>query len=248
MKKLIGISILFLGISLFAYTETLQSNQINVEIYQHDNMTMKVDCTYEKHSKYTKYFRHADINDLKEAICKDSTQGAVSEISYGDLKKIIDNFNEENCYKISQYATIHASNKNITYETLSNIQNQKLTYHLEIYKPQPFGKDPEIVIDFPISSFTNMPIKINHTFFPKYSSGSIHILEQYMIMNYRYDLVKNKIETFELDKPFKDNTLKTFINTYDIDNDSECINGYVWIKKYGAKTDDKCSYKEINNK
>ncbi len=51
-----------------------------------------------------------------------------------------------------------------------------------------------------------------------------------------------------LDKPFKDNTLKTFINTYDIDNDSECINGYVWIKKYGAKTDDKCSYKEINNK
>lgn len=29
----------------------------------------------------------------------------------------------------------------------------------------------------------------------------------------------------------------------------ECkVDGYVWIKKYGAKTDDKCSYKEINNK
>lgn len=249
MKKLISILILALGMSLFAYTENLQPREIKVGIEVDKYMTMKVNCTYEKHYKYSKYFRTTtDINDLMEAICKDTPQGAVSEISYGELAKRLSDFREETGYIVSRDSKIYASDKEINYKTLSNIQNQKLTYHLNLYKPVAFGDDPEMVIDLSISSFTNMPIKINHTYLPYHSSKSIELSEQYMILNYKYDLVKNKIETFELDKQFKDNSLRTFINSYDIDNDAECINGYVWIKKYGAKTDDKCSYKEINNK
>ena len=51
---------------------------------------------------------------------------------------------------------------------------------------------------------------------------------------------------FALDIP-KTLVLNKYTNTYNIDNLRECIDGKVWIKKYGKMSGDECFWK-IENK
>lgn len=229
-----------------ANTETTTSSAYVVINKINDDMKLSISCTYDKHYKFSKYFRNPDVNDLMELICENRPQGTFLEISHDDFKMKVKEFKKDDRWKeYKNSSTIrNKNNDDITYQQLSNIKNEKLHYHFAMYIDTIFGPDIELEMNLPIASFANTPIDINHHFsIPGFNSFDLS--EQYMIKDYKYDIVKDKIVSFDIDRPFIDSSRRTFTNTYNIDDVSECINGSVWIKKYGAKSGN-CKWIEIN--
>ena len=250
MKKRILSAILLAAITTtgaLANTETLKPQKTEVKINVNDNMKLSINCTYDKHYKFSKYFRNQDdVNDLMELICENRPQGTFIEISHDDFKMKVKEFRKNDRWKeYTNSSTIqNKNNDDISYQQLSNIKNEKLNYHFAMYISTAFGQDIELEMNLPIVSFTNTPIDIRHHFSIS-DLKSFDSIEQYMIKEYKYDIVKDKIVSFEMDRPIKELTTRTYTNTYNIDEVSECINGSVWIKKYGAKSNDSCKWIEV---
>lgn len=238
MKKIL--LSLALGISLFAYTETSHPDRIDVEIEKNNDMKLLIDCSYKK----PRFYQKVNINDLLESICS-NTQGTSFEIKYSDFNKKLHDFYDNYGFKILDEDTkITYLNNYIDYKSLEELKEQKLYYHINLYKSFLFSKDDVIVMEIPITSLTNAFIKIDYSFSLGKSRSSFYLYEKYLIKNYKYNKTNNKIELFEIDRPFINNSNKTFTNNYNIDDVSECINGDVWIKKYSAMNGDKCKWLE----
>ncbi len=70
------------------------------------------------------------------------------------------------------------------------------------------------------------------------------VIDEENHLKYKYDAATNNVEIFEIEKPIKIEWKKTFSNTYDIDSLTECINGNVWVKKYGSTAGEHCNWRE----
>jgi hypothetical protein len=61
---------------------------------------------------------------------------------------------------------------------------------------------------------------------------------------YIFKSLKVSMENHTIDIP-RDIELKKYTNTYSIDGQKECIDGKIWIKKYGKMSGDKCGWKPL---
>lgn len=241
MKKKISILFFTLGMSLFAETQTLQPRETVIKIELNDDVKLRIDCSYQNKTFFGKrvFSSDDDVNDFMNKLCEFNQSGSTYDITYKKFSEIAASFE-------SGFKTFYKSSKsgiaNIKYETLAELKNQVLYYHLRLVNERRYDPDDKIELDFPIISLENIPINITFEYVP--SSKSFNFYEKYVIKNYKYDAVAKKITSFEIDKSFKDNSLRTFTSTYNIDNETECINGDIWVKKYGAKSGGNCKWIE----
>lgn len=98
-------------------------------------------------------------------------------------------------------------------------------------------------IGFLVTIAKNTEIEV--LFSNKKEKSFSNIREENVILEYVYNDSSKKIEKLIFDKPLELGKKRLYENTYDIDKDTECINGSIWVKKYGARTDDDCDWKEI---
>jgi hypothetical protein len=54
--------------------------------------------------------------------------------------------------------------------------------------------------------------------------------------------IESNSKNLNIELDLKNKNPKIYTNTYDIDEDSECIYGKVWIKKYGKMSGDQCDW------
>lgn len=223
-KKSIGIMCLAIGMNLFGFTETLKPKSVNIEIEHNDDMKLMVDCSYKEKSFFglkKVYSEKSDTNNIMNDLCKLSFDSPNYEMRFKDFKKLIEEYN-----KSSSKVQI----KNI------NESNPKLFYRLLV---EHFDYKNDYSLYFPITSLENAKMAIEVNITPDITGNTITFKENNFIKSYKYDIKSDKI-SIESDKPFTYDNSTIITNTYNIDEISECINGEIWVKKYGSKSGQKC--------
>ncbi|WP_152632606.1 hypothetical protein [Aliarcobacter butzleri] len=108
----------------------------------------------------------------------------------------------------------------------------------------------EIFKDVKVAEAITSKVYLDVYYLDKINEKKSAKYEIYLITpnNEKVNISKGNIneEEFVLDIP-KTLVLNKYTNTYDIDNLRECIDGKIWIKKYGKMSGDECFWK-IENK
>lgn len=224
--------LLCIGFNLFAKEINIGPDvEVKTNTEEIEDMRILINCSYEKSIfGNKKYMEQRTINELMTVLCKDKKE-KLAEIKFHDLKNVLKTkFPSKNVNM----------NIKLDFERFLK-QEEKLNLELDFEKGTLFSLNPE-KISFTISNLKNAGI----VFYLSYSLENENMSKQYfnVIKNYRFDYINNKIELLELQQPITRFTNKIFSNTYNIDNITECINGKVWVKKYGAMSGEDCKWKE----
>lgn len=229
------VNTLFFSVILIASETTIVPeatvNYVINEIKDND-MKLLIDCKYEKTFLWSKKYSEQQIlNELMSSICKSKENEQI--VNYGEFKEYVNKISLEKNYKV-----IFEINTN--YKELLE-KNQKLNFGLRFEKRNFFGFiDGEK--DFTITYLKDAPMNINLLY--KINENPLVKKDSNILKNYKFDYINNKIEAYELENSLKRINLKVFTNTYNIDNITECINGKVWVKKYGAMSGEDCKWIE----
>ena len=237
---------MFVGIlmtmNLFSYTEDIKPSSIEVELIPNKETKVLINCTYKK----TKFYENQNINDFLEFICKDNKQGTQLEIKLSELNQEVKKFNSETIYaQANDDARITYKEKPLDYESIETLVGKELYFSLvlsRLSKRLLSNENADFLIKLPIISMENARINVEYELFSQFAGKTIFLEEKYIIKNYKYNVLNKNIEHFEIDRAFEKGGNVTITNNYSIDEISECINGKVWVKKYGAETNDKCEY------
>lgn len=231
-------------------TSKSQIKQVNFEL--NDNAKLLIDCSIKKNKLFgfttgTFYDENEYINEFKETICLKKSDSKTHEINFKDLSSALLKIRKNHNYNI--YIDFGIRTRGFT-----EFFEREIILDLEFSNSSPFSnKRGQISLN--VISLINNEFSVSTSFY--YSEKDNYIdtkikKDDYLIKSYKYDYINKKILDFQLDKPLEylQNKLITFTNTYDIDDMRECIEGEVWIKKYGAKADIRCEYikkEEIQN-
>lgn len=236
-NKIIGIMFLA-STSLFAETKTVNVDAIG-SIKVSENLKVLVDCKYENKKLFgflggkfstKKYSNDSFENKLMSSICEDKTENKVYEIDYWSFTSSVK--------KNGLYFDI-----NIKSFDGDDYFKKGLSLNLHYYSNNPFAlKSEDAIKTFPIVSLENNNLRIKHS---SNSFAGLNSILDYdiTIKSYKYDYENKTLTVLELDKPLpKLHQELTFTNSYDIDDQTECINGKIWIKKYGNTAGDYCQW------
>lgn len=224
--------LLFIGFNLFAKEVNISPGvETKANIEEIEDMRILVNCSYEESIfGNKKYMEQRTINELMTVLCKDKKE-KLAEIKFYDLKNVL---------------KTKFPNKNVNLSIKLDFerflkQEEKLNLELDFEKETLFSLNPK-KISFIIANLKNTGIIFNLS----YSLENENMSKQYfnVIKDYRFDYINSKIELMELQQPITKFPNKTFSNTYNIDNITECINGKVWVKKYGAMSGEDCKWIE----
>ena len=243
MKKIILILIMVTSLFSSEVTSKAQIKQVNFEL--NDNAKLLIDCSFKVNKLFgfitgISYDENKYINEFKETICLKKSDSKTYEINFKDLNSALSKIRKNHNYNI--YIDYEIRTRCFT-----DFFEREIILDLEFSNSSPFSnKRGQISLN--VISLLNNELSVSRSF---YLSG-IYKKDDYLIKSYKYDYVNKKILDLQLDKPLEylQNKLITFTNTYDIDDMRECIEGEVWIKKYGAKADIRCEYikkEEIQN-
>lgn len=238
MKKIVATLILSLGISLIANEKIVKptvKQYYNISTIDEENTKILVDCSYKKLSDLSDkiYSEKSLVNNFMSKICGDTSSNQKLEITFKQIRNAMsETAKDEDCdARISiepEKDFIHLIDKTI------NLEVEILFIAKHIFKPTTYEDSK-----FPIVSLQDLTINTTLS----YDSQKTEITN--ILKNYKYDYLNNKIDTLVFDNtPIKSNPSKIYTNTYNIDEVTECINGSVWVKKYGAKSGDKCGWIE----
>lgn len=238
-NKIIG-SVLFLSLTLFAKEEVI-TPKIEMNLSLNDDAKILVDCSYKEVKKLgfiggvfasKLYSDDENINSLKSIVCK-NTFPEQREMSLKDIYK-------------AENTVVKDIDKNISLFT--NVKIKQNSFNNEIYYVIGFSKQSfmghhyNTETPFLVTSFKDSKLVIKQKYNLSISDKDYIKQQSYLIKSYNYDYKNKKVTSFEIDKPLNINTPIAFTNTYDIDDSSECINGKVWIKKYGNTAGDYCNW------
>lgn len=240
MKKLLNKKSLFVNIfglllcstNLSASVEIISptiKSDIRIMDLKNDEMKILIDCSFEKSSWLSgrKYSEDESINDFKSLFCsKVKSNNQTQEINFGELQDAINKLGLR-----TSSAFIKTS-----YSALLE-QNPKFVLNLDFGNNYTSIKSNRVSLNVPVIYLKNAVINTN----VNYEHTKIKFEDTNIIKDYKYDYKNQNVQTYVLDKPISSYTAKTFTNNYNIDDATECINGYVWVKKYGNKTGEYCS-------
>lgn len=239
MKKVLFMGSL-LALTLFAKEEVV-TPKIEMDLSLNDDAKLLVDCSYKEVKKLgfiggvfasKLYSDDENINSLKSIVCKD-TFPEQREISLKDIYKAADTVVKDT--NISLFTNVKIK---------QNSFNNEIYYVIGFSKQRFMGHHYNIETPFLVTSFEDSKLVVGQEYDLR-DSYKDYIKEQsYLIKSYNYDYKNKKVTSFEIDKPLNINTPITFTNTYDIDDSTECIDGKVWIKKYGNTAGDQCNWIE----
>lgn len=250
-KLIFLLLLLIVNLNLLIASEVTSKAQIRqVDFKLNDNAKLLIDCSIKKNTLFGLttgifYDENEYINEFKEAICLKKSDSKTYEINFKDLNSALSKISKNHNYKLYIY-------KEIDTRDFAKFFEKEIILNLEISKSSPFSnKSGQISLN--VISLLNNEFSVSKVFYNTEEDNYIkNELDDYLIKSYKYDYINKKILDFQLDKPLEylQNKLITFTNTYDIDDMRECIEGEVWIKKYGAKADIRCEYikkEEIQN-
>lgn len=246
IKTALYSSLLIFNINTMA-DEMVSTSNVKLNIEPNNETMLLVDCNYSTKTLFgNKVFNKDDVlNKFMNHLCSKHKEGYTSIVSFKELSSVVDNYTKENDLGSSEFfigsgKAIYTSYTNFSNDYFKDFQNNKLNLRVNLYSKYARLRDEARPLNFPITDLsTNINVIYN---FNNFESKKV---EEQISLKYKYDYVKDKIETFELDKPIKI-LKKYFTNTYDIDSHTECINGQEWVKKYGAKSGRTCESKEID--
>lgn len=250
MKKIILILIMVTSLFSSEVTSKAQIKQVNFEL--NDNAKLLIDCSFKVNKLFgfitgISYDENKYINEFKETICLKKSDSKTYEINFKDLNSALSKIRKNHNYNI--YIDYGIRTRGFT-----DFFEREIILDLEFSNSSPFSnKRGQISLN--VISLLNNEFSVSTGFY--YSEKDNYIYnkikkDDYLIKSYKYDYVNKKILDLQLDKPLEylENEPIVFTNTYDIDDIRECIEGEVWIKKYGAKADIPCPYiekKEVEN-
>lgn len=230
-KKIIAAISLAIGINLFGFTETLKPKSVDIAIEVNDDMKLMVDCSYKEKSFFgfgsKIYSEIGETNQIMTDLCKLSFDSPVYEIRFKDFKKLIK-------IKRTDRRESKIKIKNI------NEANPKLFYSLFV---EQLDYRDSYSVQFPITLLENSEARIELNLLSSNTDSTVTFKENNFIKSYKYDIKSDKV-SIESTKPFAYDASTEITNTYNIDETSECINGEIWVKKYGAKSGGDCKWIE----
>ncbi len=248
MKKTI-FGLLVLSLSLFATDKknlyTLEFRNLDIK----DNDKVLVDCRYKKEKSFLifdeKIFNAVDkehsigkyMNEFYNNICEDMPNEKVI-ITINDVKKGF-----KGIYSIFPTLEKEVSSPDSFYFVWDKkiINDSMITKEFKPFKMYIlFTKGLfNYKVYLPIVEFSNER-QVSFSLTKSKPSENYKSFKR-KILDYKINLEKETINKIKFDKPidFKE---ETYTNTYNIDKMQECINGKIWIKKYGKQTNDKCEW------
>ena len=241
MKKILLMGSL-LALSLFAKEEVV-TPEIEMNLSLNDDAKILVDCSYKEVKKLgfiggvfasKLYSDDENINNLKSIVCKD-TFPEQREISLKDLYNAAKTVVKDTDYDISLFTEV---------EVKRNSFNNEVYYSIGFSKERFIGNHYNIITPFLVTSFENSKLVVKQVYNLSGSYNERTKEQNYLIKSYNFDYKNKKVTSFEIDKPLNFSIPITFTDTYDIDSSTECINGKVWIKKYGNTAGEHCKWIE----
>lgn len=240
MKKILLMGSL-LTLSLFAKEEVV-TPKIEMNFSLNDDAKILVDCSYKKVKKLgfiggafaSKFYSDDEnINNLKSIVCKD-TFPEQREISLKDLYNAAKTVVKDTDYDTSLFTDVN-----------QNSFNNEIYYLISFRKSRFMAPNYNVETPFLVASFENSKLIVKQKYNLPGTYEDLIKEQNYLIKSYNYDYKNKKVTSFEIDKPLDFDTPITFTDTYDIDAATECINGKVWIKKYGNTAGEHCKWIEI---
>lgn len=231
--------------TLFAQEEII-TPKIEMKLTLNDNAKLLVDCSYTEEKKFgfiggifasKKYANDENdktIRSLMNIVCKD-TYPEMREVSLKDL------------YKAAK--TVQADTGNdFDLRTNERISNNSLDnpiyFVLRFSDDRLFNNDYIAAVSFLVTSMENNNLTVVQDYISNYDLFSREKEQNYLIKTYQYDYQNKKVISLETDKPLNVYLPIAYTNTYNIDELTECIDGKIWIKKYGNTAGDKCKWAE----
>lgn len=230
MFKILLILCVFISFNLTAKTLKIDSSS-NIDFILEENNETKV---YIECSELP-YFKFLDFpkDDITRKICNLEKQDKNFELNFDDLIKFLKN-NEKYKNDLVNYGI---SIRYLNYYKLNDLNNKNNVLNVFINLNSEAKK-----IYFTISSLKDTKLIVDFKYYPS-NSQSILIKKENLIKNYKYNLNNKKIELFELEKEISEYNYLNLTNDYDINKETECINGLLWVKKYGQNSGN-CDYIE----
>lgn len=267
MKKLL-ISLLLASISFTGAcaNEKIETPIIKIQEFTEHNIdknttTLYIDCRYKMVPRlkylsgiFSKKEYFESDNELTESLCENQPNDIVV-MTYGDVAKEMSkhyNGEEEGISISTYYYNQDLNNGN------SSIDKNKMQLVARVYKKEEsflYSLNSRIRIykaeikhienlEFELKVNTKKMVKNKSTDNFTHENTYLEDVNKYVIKKYDYDLKNNKIINMELNEEIKEYKPVIYTNSYDIDEIKECIDGIVWIKKYGNTAGDKCDWKE----
>lgn len=175
-----------------------------------------------------------ELEKLYASLCKVS-KDKNHKVTIGQLLKTAKETSDVNVKYNSFIDSIEVSNGNTLNEEMSNkIRNFRIKLEYEYIYPHPYVEMLFHVVEI------NEPAKVMVTIFDEIDGISVsERTNSHYIKKYKADGEIKEIATIELEgSSILDG--KKYTNDYDINYLKECIDGKVWIKKYGKQSGDKC--------
>lgn len=226
-KNLFILLCFFISLNLTAKTLEIDApTNIDFTLEENNETKVYIECSN------LPYFKVSDStkDNITRKICNLNNKNENFELNFDELIK----FTKENYKKdLNKYGI---SINNLNYLRLSNTKDKNNIINVFI------DLDSESrLLYFTISSLKDTKIIANLKYFP--NNHYITIKKENLIKNYRYNLNNKEIEVFELEKEISKYNYINFTNDYDINKETECINGFLWVKKYGRNSGE-CDYIE----
>lgn len=248
------------------FTSVLLVNALNANIVQEkvtlhddevrmhytDNDKVLVDCSnYKKKNLFgfiggmfesKQYSEYDELQDFMEALCKNRHNNKivvpVKELEATIKKQKPAYITEDIVIKNHSLYEKSFINDEMLKKSISGIYYRVIYDNESIYREDEYDS-----IKFPFVEFSkDTELQFN---FKREWSDEKRKQEKTVKIQISYDFENNQISNINFQEPVNIKT-HLFTNTYNIDEIKECIDGRVWIKKYGKMSGDKCPWKEKN--
>lgn len=246
-KKIVCASLLVFGINSLA-NELVSTAAVKLFNLEANNDTkLLIDCNYKEKSIFGKptYSKDSDQNEFMNYVCKSSLIEK-NVIKYKNLINIINEYVKEKDFSFGHGSHLVTKDlpggyyRVLSTQEINDFKSQKFIYNVFLEQKNFICSNKYLELKLPV-------LEIDTNFTVRYSFNEEQFdkkIEEENHLKYKYDAATNKVEIFEIEKPIKIDWEKTFINTYDIDSITECINGNVWVKKYGSTAGEHCNWRE----
>lgn len=241
-------------VTLSADETKLQTTIGVVDIVLQPSNEILVDCSNYKLKKlfgfiggkfeYKSYSEDDEIQSFMEELCKVDKNDALAtnkeifSMTFKRLNEILANeeFKSFKLMFIKQW-------KNLGYDSIdiSDLSTLFKNFYIQVYRYNFEDARSTKIVYFPLVFLNpNTEVLINFEQKSKEFDKS-DFYYPFRIKEFIYDFEQKEISKFILNKNIQIQKAE-YTNTYDIDNVKECIDGKIWVKKYGSLSGAGCSY------